>query len=116
MAGDLELTAVAAGTRLRVRVKPGARKTAIVGVHGGALKVSVAAVAEKGKANRAVVDLLAGALGLPSSAVRIAAGKTSQDKVIEVELNVAAVCSILVELAPSKKTSPSRSVRSGGAR
>jgi hypothetical protein len=100
---DLELTPVANGTRLRVRVKPGARKSAIGGAHGGALKVSVATVAEKGKANRAVVELLADTLGLPASAVSIVAGKTSQDKVVEIALSVAAFCSILAELELPKK-------------
>ena len=49
MNDELELTPVAGGTRLRLRVKPGARKTAIVGVHGGALKVAVAAAPKKEK-------------------------------------------------------------------
>lgn len=83
MKGDLDLTGVRAGTRLRLRVKPGARKTAILGVHGGALKIAVAAAPEKGKANKAVVALLADALGLPPSAITIASGETSQDKVVE---------------------------------
>jgi len=103
MATDLELTPVAGGTRLRVRVKPGARKSAIGAAHGGALKVSVATVAERGKANRAVVELLADAFGLPASAVTIVAGKTSQDKIVELALSVAAVCGILAELEPPKK-------------
>ena len=91
----LELTPVAGGTRLRLRVKPGARKTAIVGVHGGALKVAVAAAPEKGKANRAVVKLLAEALDLPASAVTIISGDTSQDKVAEIALDPTAVRAIL---------------------
>lgn len=91
MGGDLELTPFPGGTRLRLRVKPGARTTAIVGAHGGALKLSVTAAAERGKANRAVVKLLAEALGLPSSAVTIAAGETSQDKVAEIALSVEAL-------------------------
>ena len=95
MDGDLELTAAGRGTRLRLRVKPGARQTAIVGVHGGALKVSVAAAPEKGKANGAVVKLLAHALGLRVSAVAIVAGETSQDKVAEVALSPAEVRAIL---------------------
>lgn len=102
MASDLELTPVAAGTRVRVRVKAGARKSAIGGAHGGALKVAVATVAEKGKANRAVVELLAETLRLPASAVTIVSGKTSQDKVVEIALSVAAVCAILVELEQTK--------------
>ena len=88
---------------MRVRVKPGARKTGIVGVHGGALKLSVSSVAEKGKANREVVNLLADALGLPTSAVEIVTGKTSQDKVVEVALDVAEVCTRLAGLEPPKK-------------
>ena len=91
----LELTPVAGGTRLRLRVKPNARKTAIVGIHGGALKVAVAAAPEKGKANRAVVRLLAKALNLPSLAVTITSGETSQDKVAEIALRPAAVRAIL---------------------
>lgn len=95
MDDELELIPVAGGTRLRLRVKPGARKTAIVGAHGGALKIAVAAAPERGKANRAVVRLLAAALGLPVSAVTIAAGTTSQDKIAEIALNPVAVRAIL---------------------
>jgi uncharacterized protein (TIGR00251 family) len=82
----LELTPVAGGTRLRLRVKPGARKTSIMGVHGGALKVSVGAPPERGKANEAVVALLAEILELPSSAVTIVAGARSKDKTAVVAL------------------------------
>jgi hypothetical protein len=92
---DLALTPFSGGTRLRLRVKPGARKTAIVGVHSGALKVAVAAAPERGKANRAVVALLAEALGLPFSGVTIASGETSRDKVAEIALAPAAVRAIL---------------------
>ena len=95
MDDELELTPIAGGTRLRLRVKPGARKTAIVGVHGGALKIVVAAAPEKGRANRGVVKLLAEALGLPSSAVAITSGETSQDKVAEIALGPAAIRAIL---------------------
>ena len=95
MEGELELTAFAGGTRLRLRVKPGARKTAIVGAHGGALKISVAAAPERGKANRAVITILAAALRLPASAVTIAAGETSQDKIAEIALGPAAVRALL---------------------
>jgi len=83
---DLELRAVPEGTRLRLRVKPGAKRDAIVGLHGGALKVAVAAPPEKGKANRAVVRLLVRALELPSGAVTLVAGESSQDKVVVVAL------------------------------
>ncbi len=44
-----------------MRAKPGARRNAIVGEHGGALRVSVTAAPEQGKANEAIVELLADA-------------------------------------------------------
>lgn len=88
MPDALELTAVPGGTRLRLRVKPGAKTNALVGAHGGALKVAVAAPPERGKANRAVVKLLAATLGLPASAVTITAGETSQDKVVVIALGL----------------------------
>ena len=72
---------------MRLRVRAGARATAIVGAHGGALKLSVAAPPEKGKANRAVVRLLARTFDLPESAVAITAGTTSQDKIAELAID-----------------------------
>src|SRR5262245_46987871 len=80
--GGLTLTAVDGGTRLRLRVKPGARRTEIVGVHGGALKVAVNAPPERGKANGVVVGLLARTLDLPVDAITIVGGAASQDKVV----------------------------------
>jgi len=84
--GDLELVVVGQRTRLRLRVSPGASRSALVGVHAGALKISVAAPPEKGKANRAVVELLAKALGVAPSSVTITAGEVSQDKVVMIPL------------------------------
>lgn len=82
----LDLVAVPGGTRLRLRVHPKARKDTITGVHAGALKVSVTAPPERGKANEAVVKVLAKALDLPKQAVAIVAGETSQDKTVVVAL------------------------------
>ena len=82
----LELTEIDGGTRLRLRVKPGARKNAVLGVHGGALKVGVTAAPEKGKANRAVLGVLAEALDLAPSALEILSGHGSQDKSVRAPL------------------------------
>ena len=60
-------------------------------MHGGALKVAVAAPPERGKANRAVVELLAEAIGLSASAITIVSGETSKDKVVEVASSQEAV-------------------------
>lgn len=69
---------------VKVRVHPKASRSAVVGEHGGALKVAVTAAPEKGKANAAVVELLAKALGVPKSSVELIAGTTSRDKVFAV--------------------------------
>jgi len=81
---ELRIEPTEAGCRIRLRVRPSARRGAVEGEHGGALKVSVAAAPEKGKANRAVEKLLAAALGLPHQSVVVVAGESSRDKVIAV--------------------------------
>ena len=83
---DLTLDATGEGTRLRLRVKPGAKQDAIVGVHGGALKVAVTAPPERGKANDAVLSVLARALGLPPSSLELVSGAASQNKLVAVPL------------------------------
>jgi uncharacterized protein (TIGR00251 family) len=67
-------------------VKPGARKRGILGVHDGALKVTVTAAPERGEANEDVIALLAEALDLPRDAVGILSGAASRSKTIVVPL------------------------------
>jgi uncharacterized protein len=71
-------------TRLRLRVAPGAARAAVVGRHGDGWKVRVAAAPERGRANDAVMALLADALGVRRPALRLVAGARSRDKVIAV--------------------------------
>jgi uncharacterized protein YggU (UPF0235/DUF167 family) len=71
--------------RLRCRVAPGAPASGVVGRHGAAWKLRVAAPPERGRANDAVVDLLAETLGLARPAVRVVAGTAARDKVVEVQ-------------------------------
>lgn len=73
----------APSTRLRVRVSPAARSDAIVGRHGEGWKVRVTAVPEGGKANDAVVRLLAERLELPGKSVTLVSGPSSKDKIVE---------------------------------
>jgi hypothetical protein len=73
-------------TRLSLRVSPRAKRNAILGLRGGTLKVSVTAVPERGKANDAVVELLAETLDLPRSAIELVSGGASKDKVVEIDL------------------------------
>lgn len=70
-------------TRLRLRVSPGAGRSAVVGRHGAAWKLRVAAPPERGKANDAVVDLLAATLALPRPNVRLVSGLGARDKIVE---------------------------------
>jgi uncharacterized protein (TIGR00251 family) len=73
----------APSTRLRLRVSPGARSNAIVGRHGEGWKVRVTAAPEGGKANDAVVRLLADRLELPDGDVTLVSGPASRDKIVE---------------------------------
>jgi uncharacterized protein (TIGR00251 family) len=65
---------------LRVRVQPKARRNAVMGWRGEALRVSVTAPPEDGKANRAVIELLADTLAVPASSISLVRGATSRDK------------------------------------
>lgn len=71
------LRAVPGGVEVRLKVVPGASRSAVAGVLGDRLKVRVAAPPEDGRANRAVEDLLAEATG---AACRIIAGHGSPQK------------------------------------
>ena len=71
-----------ASTRLQLRVSPGASRTGVVGRHGDAWKVRVAAPPEGGRANEAVVRFLADTLGLPRRDVAIVAGHSGRDKIV----------------------------------
>lgn len=71
--------------RLRLKVAPKASRDAITGWMGETLKLSVTAAPENGKANQAVVGLLAQVLRLPKSAVRIVRGETSTHKLAEID-------------------------------
>jgi uncharacterized protein (TIGR00251 family) len=79
---DLRIERDGDGCRIALRVKPGARRSRIAGAYGERLKVEVAAAPERGKANEALCALLAEALGVSRAEVEIAAGRSSQDKVV----------------------------------
>ena len=72
-------------TRLRLRVSPGARRTELVGRHGDAWKVRVSAPPEDGRANDAVLKLLAERVGLPRRAVSIVSGHSGREKVVKMD-------------------------------
>jgi uncharacterized protein (TIGR00251 family) len=76
----IEVTAHADGCVLAVRAQPGARRNGVFGEQNGALKVAVTAPADKGRANKALDEVLAKALGLKKSQVALLSGPTSRDK------------------------------------
>jgi uncharacterized protein (TIGR00251 family) len=70
---------------LRLRVVPGSSRPGVVGRHGEAWKVRVAEAPERGRANEAVLDLIAEALSLPRRDVSLVAGHGSRDKIVEID-------------------------------
>ncbi len=71
--------------RITLRVQPGARRAGVTVNEVGSVTVRVNAAPEKGKANDAVLSLLARSLGIPLSALEIAQGHTSRQKTVLVE-------------------------------
>lgn len=79
---DLRALANEAG-RLPVRVTPNAKADAIV-IDEGQVKVRVTVVPEDGKANKAVIALIAKALGVSKSSISIVRGETSREKLLQI--------------------------------
>ncbi|HYY69072.1 MAG TPA: DUF167 domain-containing protein [Terriglobales bacterium] len=72
------------GATFAIRVQPRARKNAILGQVGDALKLALAAPPIEGRANMACIEFLAEFLKVPRSSITIAAGETSRNKVIRI--------------------------------
>jgi uncharacterized protein YggU (UPF0235/DUF167 family) len=71
--------------RLNLRVTAGAREDGISGWQGQTLRVKVRARPEKGRANEAVIRLLAGRLKLPRARLTVVRGAASRAKTVEVD-------------------------------
>jgi uncharacterized protein (TIGR00251 family) len=74
----------AGGVTFAVKVHPRARKNAITGVVGDALKLALTAPPVEGRANQAVIEFFADLFQIPRSSVTIASGETSRNKVIRI--------------------------------
>ncbi len=72
------------GASFLIKVQPRARKNAIVGVMGDAIKVALTAPPIEGRANEACIAFLAEILNVSRSSITIAAGETSRNKLIRV--------------------------------
>jgi uncharacterized protein (TIGR00251 family) len=81
----MTVEANAAGVIIRVRALPGARRNGVTGVRERELCVAVTAPPDRGQANDAIVKVLAEAVGLPRSRVKILSGETNRHKRLLVE-------------------------------
>jgi uncharacterized protein (TIGR00251 family) len=71
--------------RINVHVQPRASKSEVVGMHGDAIRIRLAAPPVDDAANAELVALIAARLGVPKRNVRIATGRASRRKVVEIE-------------------------------
>jgi len=72
------------GVMLALHIQPGAKKTEVVGLHGEALKIRLAAPPVDGKANAALVAFIAAKVGAGRTAVEVISGLTSRAKRVRV--------------------------------
>ena len=70
------------GWLISVHAQPGAKKSAVAGLHGDALKIRIAAPPVEGKANDALAAFVAKAIGVPRRAVSIVKGESSREKLL----------------------------------
>jgi hypothetical protein len=70
---------------LDLHVQPGASRTEFAGKHGERIKVRLAARAQDGKANEALIEFLAQHYGVPKRSVRITAGLKSRQKRVVID-------------------------------
>jgi uncharacterized protein (TIGR00251 family) len=73
-----------AGVILNLHIQPGAKRSEVVGLHGTALKIRLAAPPVDGKANACLIDFLAKLLALPKSSITLLSGQSSRSKRIAV--------------------------------
>jgi uncharacterized protein (TIGR00251 family) len=68
------------GVVIRVKARPGARRNAFAGLHDGALRIDVTAAPEKGKANDAIIALLAKTFGIAKSSIELISSPANPQK------------------------------------
>jgi len=79
-AADAAITVGKGGIYLNVHAQPGARRPAVRGMHGDAVKIAVREAAQDGKANAAIVNFMAEMLNCAKRDVEVASGHTSRRK------------------------------------
>jgi uncharacterized protein len=71
--------------RVELTVSPGASRSELVGRHGNGWRARIAAPPERGRANRALEELIAEAVGVRRERVGVVGGQTARRKIVEVE-------------------------------
>lgn len=71
--------------KLKVKISPNAKQSEIVGWFGDQLKIKIAAVPEKGKANAELIRFLSERLNLPKDFISVVQGHTSSSKLLEIQ-------------------------------
>ena len=94
--------------RIEVYVQPRASKTELAGMHGGMVKIRVAAPAVENAANRALVEFLAERIGVPKRRVRVVAGATGRRKILEIDGADAPSIALALGLEVADGDAPSR--------
>lgn len=72
------------GCTLSVRVRPGARKNDIAGIHAGAVKISLTPPPVDGRANEALIEFVADLLRVPRASIAIVSGASSRMKLLRI--------------------------------
>lgn len=72
------------GVSIRVHVAPRASASRVLGLYDGAWKVALTAPPVEGAANKALVEFLAKALGVPKRSVVLVSGRASRNKIVEI--------------------------------
>ena len=72
------------GVLLKLRIHPGARRSAVNGIFGDALKIDLQAPPVDGKANAALIRFLSETLEVPKSGIELKCGECSRDKIVRI--------------------------------
>jgi len=85
------------GLYLNVHAQPGARRARLRGLHGDAVKIAIGEAAQDGKANKAIIRVIAKALALPLCDVEITSGMTARRKRVLLRGNPASLKALILD-------------------
>ena len=86
--------------QIAVRAQPGAKRSALIGMHGQRIRIAIQAPPVDGKANEALERFVAEQLGLARARVTVTAGISSRDKRLTVDANLRDILARFLDLLP----------------